>query len=311
MPEISIIVPVYGVEKYLDKCVNSILNQTFTNFELILVDDGSKDNCPLMCEQYKEKDNRVRVIHKENGGLSDARNAGIEVATGKYIGFVDSDDYISYKMYEALYNAIEKNSADLSMCNFMCIGEDEFIEDNDFSIPEKVMSGIEILDRNKDDEKGSWVVAWNKLYKKELFKDIRYPVGKIHEDEFVYHKIMVKCKKVACVSEPLYFYLQRNNSIMKSDYSVKRLDRCEALLERGEFLLNKVSYKTASFILNKSVFMWRSGFIRLNKNQEVNVVRLNELKKKLKRLGIKLLFTKISLKTKRYLLFPEVFKYKR
>jgi glycosyltransferase involved in cell wall biosynthesis len=123
MCEISIIVPVYDVEKYLKKCVDSILNQTFKDFELILVDDGSPDNSGAICDQYAEKDSRVRVIHKENGGLSDARNAGIEVARGKYLGFVDSDDFVNEDMYKQLYTSIIENNADLSICGIFDLYE--------------------------------------------------------------------------------------------------------------------------------------------------------------------------------------------
>ncbi|HEL7541574.1 TPA: glycosyltransferase, partial [Enterococcus faecalis] len=123
MPKISIIVPVYNVEKYLEKCVRSILAQTFTDFELILVDDGSPDSSGAMCDQFAEQDERVKVIHKENGGLSDARNAGIEIATGEYLGFVDSDDYIADDMYELLYTNIVKEDADLSICGIYDVYE--------------------------------------------------------------------------------------------------------------------------------------------------------------------------------------------
>ncbi|HDT8053597.1 TPA: glycosyltransferase, partial [Enterococcus faecalis] len=123
MPKISIIVPVYNVEKYLEKCVRSILAQTFTDFELILVDDGSPDSSGAMCDQFAEQDQRVKVIHKENGGLSDARNAGIEIATGEYLGFVDSDDYIADDMYELLYTNIVKEDADLSICGIYDVYE--------------------------------------------------------------------------------------------------------------------------------------------------------------------------------------------
>ncbi|MGJ0706244.1 glycosyltransferase family 2 protein, partial [Enterococcus avium] len=181
MCEISIIVPVYDVEKYLKKCVDSILNQTFKDFELILVDDGSPDNSGAICDQYAEKDSRVRVIHKENGGLSDARNAGIEVARGKYLGFVDSDDFVNEDMYKQLYTSIIENNADLSICGIFDLYEGK--------TPIKKTEKKLLLNRNEAmimifHGNEISVHAYNKLYKKEIFESLRYPVGKYHEDSY-------------------------------------------------------------------------------------------------------------------------------
>ncbi|EME3187758.1 glycosyltransferase, partial [Enterococcus faecalis] len=166
MPKISIIVPVYNVEKYLEKCVRSILAQTFTDFELILVDDGSPDSSGAMCDQFAEQDQRVKVIHKENGGLSDARNAGIEIATGEYLGFVDSDDYIADDMYELLYTNIVKEDADLSICGIYDVyeGKEPIVKSliqGTFSREEALLL---ILQGNIIS-----VHAVNKLYKRKLF----------------------------------------------------------------------------------------------------------------------------------------------
>lgn len=167
MPKISIIVPVYNVEKYLEKCVRSILAQTFTDFELILVDDGSPDSSGAMCDQFAEQDQRVKVIHKENGGLSDARNAGIEIATGEYLGFVDSDDYIADDMYELLYTNIVKEDADLSICGIYDVyeGKEPVEKQQQYIVLDKVAAMKMILEA-----KVVSVHAVNKLYKKKFLK---------------------------------------------------------------------------------------------------------------------------------------------
>ncbi len=249
---ISIIVPIYNVEKYLRKCIDSIVNQTYKNLEIILVDDGSPDNCGAICDEYAKKDERIKVIHKENGGLSDARNAGIDAATGKYIGFIDSDDYIAPDMYEKLYFAMFKAKADIAISNFLYVDEEGKASDknNNLPIQNEILSGRQILDQKMCRPKYCyWVVAWNKLYKKSIFDDIRYPVSKIHEDEFVIHNIYAKAARVACISDALIYYVQRADSIMGREKSMKRLDFAEAFFGRAEFYLrenydNECAYHT-------------------------------------------------------------------
>lgn len=230
MPKISIIVPIYNVEPYLHRCVVSILNQTFTDFECILVDDGSPDKCEEICDEYAKKDKRIRVIHKPNGGLSDARNAGLNIAKGEYIGFVDSDDWIHPQMYEILYKGIVKNDVKLSICAYEevdTVEKFEPIENISFS----KHYGLDFL----VEDNITAVVAWNKLYHRSLFKDIRYPVGRIHEDEFTTYKILYKAEKIAFCRDKLYFYFHNPNGITKSEYSLKRLDAVDALEERHLF----------------------------------------------------------------------------
>lgn len=241
MELISIIIPIYNVEMYLRRCIDSVLNQTYKNIEVILVDDGSPDKCGEICDEYAEKDKRIRVIHKENGGLSDARNAGLAIATGKYVAFVDSDDYIDADMYGELYDAIQEAAADMSICNFRYVGKHgtgEF-DNNDLPIEDQILSGKYILSNSMFKEKRwYWVVAWNKLYKRKLFKGIKYPLGRIHEDEFVIHKLFFKCNKVACVSKMLYNYVQREDSIMNQRSDKSRLDYIDAMLDRLGFYLD-------------------------------------------------------------------------
>lgn len=237
-PKISVIVPVYKVEKYLKRCVDSILAQTYTNFELILVDDGSPDTCPAMCDEFAMQDNRIRVVHKKNGGLSDARNAGIDIATGEYIAFVDSDDYIAVDMCEQLLESILKYNADVAFCNYLRVDEAHNIgteREQVQPIRDECLSQEQVWQELLRPYGGYYIVAWNKLYHRKLFDSLRFPVGKQHEDEFVIHHVINQCNKIACVSKPLYFYVQRAGSIMAQQFSVKNMDYGEALIDRYHF----------------------------------------------------------------------------
>lgn len=244
MPKISIIVPVYNVEDYLENCIDSILNQTFKDFELILVNDGSTDKSLEICEHYKDIDDRVCIIDKKNGGLSSARNAGLNIAKGEYIGFVDSDDYIHPQMYEILYNQIVKNQADISICNYEEVynydeGYFQYNENNKSDIIIEYLSNIQSLERIDSPEEVIFVVAWNKLYKREIFKDLRYKHGIIHEDEYIIHRILYKCEKVVYIKSPLYFYMQRDGSIMQKRTQITRIDYLLALSDRIKFFDEK------------------------------------------------------------------------
>lgn len=226
MPEISIIVPVYNVEKYLKKCVDSILAQTFQNFELILVDDGSWDGCGDICDSYQRQDFRVRVIHKPNGGLSDARNAGIDAAQGRYLGFIDSDDYISEDMYEMLHRLIVQENADVAACSMYHCYYDH-IE------PPKVPEECMVVDSEQAiammlESKKVSVNAVNKLYKREMFHKVRYPVGKLSEDAFVVVELFAQAKKVVISTVPKYYYVHHEGTITSSPFREKDLNVIEA-----------------------------------------------------------------------------------
>lgn len=234
MPHISVIVPVYNVEKYLHRCVDSILAQTFSDFELILVDDGSTDNCGKICDEYAKKDNRIHVIHKDNGGLSDARNAGIDWAfansDSEWITFIDSDDWIHPKYLEALYKAAEETGCKISISGY------EETTGNSPVVEENSLLGVTV---NTEDffceHNVNAVIACAKLYKKVLFKEIRYPIGKLHEDEFTTYKVLFKNDTCAFIDQPLYYYFYNIESIMKSKWTPKRLDAIEALYSRMGF----------------------------------------------------------------------------
>lgn len=233
MSSISVIVPVYKVEKYLNRCVDSILNQTFTDFEVILVDDGSPDACPQICEEYAQKDPRVHVLHQKNGGLSAARNAGIDWAfansNSQWLTFVDSDDWIHPRTLEALLNAAQDNHVDVSICGFQKTNGEEVGVSND--LPVQLWSPEDFYVKYIVNV----AVAWGKLYKKECFSSIRYPVGKLHEDEFVTYKILFSCEEIAFVDAPFYAYFQNPMGTMLSLWTPNRLAAIDALLEQIAF----------------------------------------------------------------------------
>lgn len=232
---ISIIVPVYRVEEYIKECIDSILAQTYTDLEIILVDDGSPDNCGNICEDYSKKDERIKVIHKSNGGLSDARNAGIKAAKGEYIGFVDSDDWIEPNMYETLYKACSTNNADIAICGFYrdytdksiaCVKFNNEIITGDDAV-KKLIDGSQIQDH-----------AWAKLYKTELWDNIDYPVGKNYEDVRTTYKTFIRAKRVCTVNKALYHYRQRAGSISKAGLDSNKLEWLDAVYEQAGFLRN-------------------------------------------------------------------------
>ena len=219
-PRISIIVPIYNVEGYLDRCVKSLLEQTCSSLEILLVDDGSSDRCPEICDSWAKKDSRIRVIHKLNGGLSDARNVGIEEAQGEYLLFVDSDDHIAEKACEVLLKSAERNKADIVCCNFFLdFGFYQELRSMPVEWISKQLSGAEGLEMFLRSQEIWLVVAWNKLYRRSLFftdERVRFPVGRLHEDEFTSYRLLYQSKKTVFVKEPLYYYVQREGSIMSN-----------------------------------------------------------------------------------------------
>lgn len=226
MPTISVIVPVYKVEAYLDRCVKSVLDQTFEDFELILVDDGSPDRCGAMCDEWAKKDNRIRVIHKKNGGLSDARNAGFDIAKAEWITFIDSDDYVHPKMLEALYNGVIEHGVKVSACRYIQThGED-------LSYCGRVYASA-LVPREFYREYNYATVAWGKMYHRDVI--LPYPVGRVHEDEYVTYRILFACSHIAVVDIPLYGYFQNTESITRSSWNPKRLDALPAFEEQIKF----------------------------------------------------------------------------
>lgn len=211
---ISVIVPVYKVENYLNRCIDSILNQTYRNLEVILVDDGSPDNCPSICEEYAKKDSRIKIVHQENGGLSSARNTGLTVTSGEFITFVDSDDWIANDMYQILYNTMISQNADIVECNYFAVNE----KTSEKSVPSKENiiyyddDGLKALFLDKNIK--SYV--WNKLYKRNTIGDTTFPVGRSYEDTYTTYKFFSKAKKIVSINQPLYFYNIRSGSISRN-----------------------------------------------------------------------------------------------
>jgi len=240
-PLISVIVPVYKVESYLHQCVESILNQTYQNLEIILVDDSSPDNCPAICDEYAKKDSRIKVIHKENGGLSSARNAGLDICTGEYIGFVDSDDYLDVAMYQKLLKSLFDCKADMAVCGYTYVDEEGNVLADKAKSP--IENGIfhseEIFSKMVADRGWFYVTAVNKLYKKQIFDELRFPEGKTHEDEFTAHYIIEKCTVITTVKNCLYFYVQRKDSIMHSEKKTLSCDKCWSGYDRYFFFKRK------------------------------------------------------------------------
>ena len=227
---VSIIIPVYKVEKYLDRCVKSVVDQTYKNLDIILVDDGSPDSCPEICDKWVAKDLRIRVLHKKNGGLSDARNKGMEIALGEYIAFIDSDDWIDGNWIETLITEAKRKKCEIAIgCTRLCSDEDETIllRGKKGGVYSNVNMVCDLIEG-----KNVFPTACDKLYKTELVTDELFKIGKINEDEFWTWRILWKANKVVCCENVNYNYFQNSESIMGSKYSVKRLDGLDARLER-------------------------------------------------------------------------------
>ena len=232
--KISVIIPIYNSEYYLKKCIESVINQTYKNLEIILVNDGSTDKSSYICNEYMMKDDRIKVINKENSGVSDSRNHGISASTGEYIAFLDSDDWIDSNLYNVLYNLIIKNNSDISVCNFKRVNNEE--EKLKFSSNEFIYNNIEAIEEIYGERYIQFIgVVWNKLYKRELFSELRFPKGRIHEDEYISPLLMFKAKKIVYTDRELIYYRKTLNSIMNTKFNVKRLDYLYVLRERNKF----------------------------------------------------------------------------
>lgn len=308
---ISIVVPVYNVEKYLNRCVESLLSQTYENLEIILVDDGATDNSGKLCDEYLIKDKRVKVIHKENGGLSDARNVGLENSNGKYIAFIDSDDYIGKDFVKVLYNMCTENNANIAQCSYEIVRDTQ--KDSTSNKVENKnnivnMSGTNAIYNIFGEKYVEYTVAWNKLYEKSLFNNIKYPKGKLHEDEATTYKLFYEAKNVAVTNQKLYYYYIRANSITNKKYTLKRLDYIEELEEQLKFfkdkneniLYNEVYYRYARSLIQ--------AYFRCKRNIEDSSNIQIDLMKKYKESVKELINIKeITLKRKIILMFGNTF----
>ncbi|MBE5798416.1 MAG: glycosyltransferase [Clostridiales bacterium] len=277
-PMVSLIVPVYGVQAYLDRCVQSIVDQTYTNLEILLVDDGSPDACPQMCEEWAKRDSRICVIHKENGGLSDARNAGLSACTGEYIGFIDSDDWIEPMFVQNLLGAIEHNDCDAAGCAYRRCTQGLAYE----SVPEQHTARV--LDRQTAmseliDNRLIQQVVWNKLYKRTLIDGILFEKEKYHEDEFWSYQVLGRVSRYAVIDYIGYDYFQRTDSIMGEAYSLKRLDAVEAKARRQAYLeenMPELAEKGRINLLFTCMWHGQMAMRSMNKSQEKQAIEILE-----------------------------------
>ncbi|MGV4415209.1 glycosyltransferase family 2 protein [Chryseobacterium sp. T1] len=262
---ISVIVPIYKVESYLRECVDSIIGQTYTNLEIILVDDGSPDRCGEICDEYATKDSRVIVIHKENGGLSDARNVGLDICKGDYISFIDSDDFVHPQFIEVLYTNLVFNEADISFCNFI-----RFTSSDSIKQTSKTEGSTEVFKGDymiNNLYNNTWVpkniVVWNKLYKLNIFSSLRFEKGFVHEDELIFTDLFENNYKIIYTDIDLIYYREREGSIMTSNFSLKKIESQKRIYDkRNKFFRKEKRYDLIK--LNKKSWLIYLGYWMLN-----------------------------------------------
>lgn len=269
---LSVIVPIYNVEKYLRICIESLVNQSYKDIEILLVDDGSTDQSKSICDEYEKCDCRIKVFHKANGGLSDARNYGLLRAEGDYVVFIDSDDYCRLDMFELLMAQMLSTNSDISVCSYLEVQEEECEQS-----PSTIESTYYELS-GKDAAKGLYLseskniqfLAWNKIYKKSLFTDysILYPKGKLHEDMFTTYKLLYRAEKVVITKAPLYFYRQRNNSIMGVGFSTRNFDMFEATEAAITFYKEEDETELMSLAVDNHIRTMSKIIIQLWRNRE-------------------------------------------
>ena len=282
-PKISIIVPIYNAEYQIRCLLDSLLLQTWSHFEVLLINDGSTDESGAICDAYAEKDHRFKVIHKENGGLSDARNAGIDAAKGKFLGFVDSDDYVHPRFYELLLQALKEEGADIAGCDVKKVCKTEKIEEKEQQpIQRTVYSGREATANLYDAQMYlKSVVAWNKLYKKELFEEIRFPKGKLHEDEFTSYKLLYQSESVVYINRAYYFYFQREDGIMGKEQRKISPAVLEAYEEMERFFSEKGEKDLLQMMMYRYLSMVRryaSDAVKSGDEEEIRLGRYYDKK---------------------------------
>lgn len=304
---ISVIVPIYRVESYLKECIDSIIHQTYSMLEIILVDDGSDDACPHICDDYRKQDSRIQVIHKENGGLSDARNAGLESATGDYICFIDSDDVVHPNFIQTLYENLTSTNSDMAICHYEKVYEIPQVMEISSQYAIKIYTQREILDALYGRDSLSIIVAWNKLYRKSIWDNLRYPKGKIHEDEFVIHHILDKVKQVVINDGAYYYYRQREGSIT-NHYNEKRLHVLEAMEERIQFYWKAKNENLVYQTMYQYFFALASHIQQIRKLKQYGVLK-KQLKNKLRKLWKKLCVRREIPFLKKVKLFLYIVKY--
>ncbi len=297
---ITIIVPIYNVENFLKKCLDSIIMQTYNKLEIILIDDGSNDKSGFICDEYAKKDKRIRVIHQANKGLSEARNRGIELSNGKYIGFVDSDDYISKDMYKTLYYNIKSYNADISICKYKYIKKDcicTFDNIDNIEIYGNYNAIKILLDNNN---KIITDHMWNKLYKKELFNNIKFPCNKNYEDVAIQYKLINLSNKIVYTPSCLYAYCERRQSILNNTNEILIHNKIDFNEMRAKFLLNK--YPLLKNEIQKNLFIcYLTSFCDISKTNNRDIIYNDYFSNKYKKmvcLKKKINFKELNLKLK-------------
>lgn len=260
---VSIIVPVYNAENYLKECLDSILIQTYDNLEIVLLDDGSTDSSGKICDEYESKDRRIKVLHTDNHGIATARNTGISIATGEYICFVDSDDIVAPTYVQALYETAAKNDASLVACSYINFDDGGDVPEVDSETPHRELVVTE-KEMEDDDFAAKYtvkiVIPINKIYKKTLFEKVKYPQGKIHEDAYVYHRLLHEAGRMILISDPLYFYRIRKDSITHSSFKIKELeDSMGAVIDRIDFYNELGKQRLVEIAIDGYLyFLWRN-----------------------------------------------------
>ncbi len=276
MVKVSVVVPVYNVEKYLKRCLDSLVNQTLKDIEIIIVNDGSLDNSPKICEEYKRKYSNIKYISQENQGLSAARNAGIEIAIGDYIGFVDSDDFVKEDMFSFLYNNAIENNVEISCCGHETYYDDNTTKLNTKKGIKKLYSKEEALDYFLLQEYFD-VVTWNKIYKRELFKNIRFPVGKIYEDIQTIYKLIYLSDGLYFDSTPKYFYYKRKDSISNAKFNKDTLKLINYIDDYVDFCDKNLNYKKNIYLGQIRWYLVIVNKMIAEKNIDENLI--NKLRK--------------------------------
>lgn len=282
---VSIIIPIYNVEKWLFRCLKSIQNQTFKDFEVLLIDDGSPDQSYKICQNFVKNDTRFKYFKKNNGGLSDARNYGLNYISGKYVVFIDSDDFVEKTYLEKLFNAIKKHNAEVALCSCNFNKEDgEVTKSIFFATKENVIDGRTLLKNVfKKGEGLAYTVVWNKMYDVKIFNKIKFAKGKLYEDEFFNPATYWNIKKIVIINEPLYNYVQRDESIIKSKMNVKKvLDAREALTKRIMFYDgrdNELYNMAVKYYCNWIINFYYNNYQFLKGNKSIDLKLQNDFRR--------------------------------
>lgn len=263
-PLISVVIPVYNVEKYLKRCLNSVLNQTYKNLEIIVVNDGSQDGSANIIDEYSKKYSNIIPIHQKNGGLSMARNAGIKICKGKYITFIDSDDYVDKTMISRMYKVLEEEKVNLVQCDF------KLVYDGNFCNEKKITKPIVLNRQDMFDTRKTKITAWGKLYLTEIVRNILFKENMINEDEFFTYKALYESNKIALIQEPLYCYYQSPNSITRNSNHYIKLDFMKAYDERIKYFNDKYEKKLCEISKKEYCIRLMLAYIKTINNSEIN-----------------------------------------